>query len=259
MAATLSQFGNAWFPEEARFYENGNLVEAVVVEQGSFNLPGDKDSFTPADLGLEPGTNLTILDGVKREQKQYPIWNGESIATLGEWMEDVRTGKRKPGPTFERIRKDGEYNSPYETREQVERRRQASRGMQSRWFLERHQRLWEQYVRDFIARYQLDAEQTQRAWTIHLECERTATEVMAPRRQEQTALVSEYLAARDAKDPRADELERKLEKLREPIDKTFETQLKPRLDKLPTRTQRRAAEERAAASQPQPTSSPSGG
>lgn len=259
MVATLTELGNAWFPEEVRFYDNGDLTETIVVEQGSFNLPGDKDSFTLTDLGLEPGTNLTILDGVERKEKNYPIWNGESITTLGEWMEDIRTGKRKHGPTFERIRGQGHYSSPYETPEQVERRRQASRLMQTRWFTERHQRLWERYVRDFLARYQLDAEQTQRAWTIHLECERTATEVMAPRRQEQTALVSEYLAARDAKDPRADELERKLEKLREPIDKTFETQLKPRLDKLPTRTQRRAAEERAAASQPQPTSSPSGG
>ncbi len=43
-----------------------------------------------------------------------------------------------------------------------------------------------------------------------------------------------------------EELEKQLAKLREPIDAIFERQLKPRLEKIPTRAQREAAEQAAA-------------
>ncbi len=242
----LRQYGETWFPEQTRFYENGRLVESIVVTSAEFNQLEHSPSFSPADLGIEPGTNLTMNDGVRRSGLDLLTWNGDAAVPHREYIEDVKAGRRAPGPTVQRTFKEG-FSSPYETEGEIERRKQATRRMHIEWNAERHQKLWEQYVRTFIARYALDDEQRQRAWTILLECRRTAESVMAPRRDQMISLISEQMQARtDQNDDRADELERQIAELRKPIDEIFERQLKPRLDKLPTRAQRAAAETQPA-------------
>lgn len=248
--STLEKLGEAWFPSETRFYENGRLVESVVVNSGAFNLPSDKSELTPSDLGLEPGTNIWIHDEESNSRRIPPVWNGESAMPLREFWRDVEEGRRTLGPTFARMREKG-FSSPYDTPEQIEQRRATRLSMMVRSQAESHHGAWESYVRDFISRYALDEEQRQRAWTILLDCRQRAEAIMQPQRNEMLAAISEYLAAREADDPQQEALAAKINRMREPIDRIFETQLKPRLDKLPTRAQRKAAET-AAASQPSP-------
>ncbi len=106
---------------------------------------------------------------------------------------------------------------------------------------------WEAYVREFIQRYQLDEGQTERAQSILKDCQDAAQRVVQKNKGEIEQLDKKLLGLAESKD--ADKLKELSEisarrtKLLEPINEIFEKQLKPRLEKLPTRAQRQAAEE----------------
>lgn len=106
---------------------------------------------------------------------------------------------------------------------------------ESRW---KH---WEQYVRDFVAEYELDSDQQQKAVMLLLRCEVKGDSYLASRADALEKLEAERLDP--AKKTEADE---KLAKLLAPIDDIFEKNLKPGLEKLPTRAQRAAVEKRKA-------------
>ncbi len=242
--SSLAQFGETWFPQETRYYRNDELQEVIQVRTASFNGPEDPPRFTPTHLGVEPGANV-ILQGVEQHPQgpDLPVWNGDKIAPLREWLDDVRSGRRQPGPNIRRASARGYLESPYDTPEQLARRELAHRTAVIRSQTERHVGLWERYVRQFIERYRLDKEQADRAWAIFLECRRRADEYIQRRRDRFTELISQVLAARKAgQNEKAEELASQVQRLREPIDRIFEESLKPRLEKLPTRAQRAAAE-----------------
>ncbi|MBU0641234.1 MAG: hypothetical protein KKB50_20440 [Planctomycetes bacterium] len=105
---------------------------------------------------------------------------------------------------------------------------------------------WDAYVADFIKKYQLNEEQTPKAQAILKGCKEQGQHYMRAHQAEIDKLdeQNEKLKLSKAKDKSkqmADLTERR-KKLMEPIELIFEKQLKPRLDKLPTRAQRRAAE-----------------
>ncbi len=106
---------------------------------------------------------------------------------------------------------------------------------------------WEAYVRDFIQRYQLDEGQTQRAQGILKDCQEMANRLIQKRKPELERLdrqLQELGQSSDAdKLKQLSELNQKRTKLFEPVNEIFEKQLKPRLERLPTRAQRQAAEQ----------------
>lgn len=131
---------------------------------------------------------------------------------------------------------------------------------------------WEKYVRDFIQKYQLNDEQTQRANAILADCEAQAERQLAGKKSELERIekregelkavpaAGAKGAAPDAKSPDAKggdnkgketaELAKKRDEILAPINRIFEDQLKPKLEKLPTRAQRKAAEEAATKKAP---------
>ncbi len=110
---------------------------------------------------------------------------------------------------------------------------------------------WDKYVEDFIARYKLDSAQQQKARTILKECKDQAHRYLKGKKStiERLDKLAEQLKKSKDKDKskRLAEIEAQKRKLREPIDRIFERQLKPRLERLPTRAQRKAAEQAEAA------------
>jgi hypothetical protein len=113
---------------------------------------------------------------------------------------------------------------------------------------------WDQYVKDFIARYQLDDQQSQQANTILEDCKAQGRKVVQSRKSlldqlEQRSKELREQQARDGGKKRGEELaqlERKKQGVFEPLSQIFEGSLKPRLEKLPTRAQRKAADEKNA-------------
>lgn len=111
---------------------------------------------------------------------------------------------------------------------------------------------WEQYVRTFIQRFGLNDEQQQQAMSILQDCQNQGERHMKGRKAEIERLDARLAEIRASRDRSAasevSELNTQRQKLLEPIEQIFEKSLKPRLERIPTRAQRRAAE--AAARQP---------
>lgn len=103
---------------------------------------------------------------------------------------------------------------------------------------------WEAYVREFIQRYQLDEAQSQKAMSILKDCQEQARSHMAKRKHELEALENRAKALANKPDSAKEsaEVNQQRQKLLEPIGAIFERQLKPRLERIPTRAQRQAAE-----------------
>lgn len=117
-----------------------------------------------------------------------------------------------------------------------------------------HESAWDRYVEEFIQRYNLDDAQQQQARTILADCKKQATRYLEGRKSRFERLEQQLAALQAQKDP-ADakkrsaeiaELNRQRQEMHEPVARIFEKQLKPRLERIPTRAQRRAAEEAAA-------------
>lgn len=114
---------------------------------------------------------------------------------------------------------------------------------------------WEAYVRQFIEKYKLNDEQQQKALAILADCQKTAERYRLGKQstldqiEAQEAQLREKVKSGDNKDAKnravvnkeLGELSKKKDDLLEPISRIFDKQLKPRLERLPTRAQRRDA------------------
>lgn len=119
---------------------------------------------------------------------------------------------------------------------------------------------WDKYVQDFIVRYSLDESQRQKADAILADCKEQANRYMSGKKSDFERLDAreKELQASKEKSKSADlsELTKTRQKLREPIGQVFERQLKPRLEKIPTRAQRKEAETAAKAKKAPTTTRP---
>jgi hypothetical protein len=119
--------------------------------------------------------------------------------------------------------------------------------------MQQHETLWRRYVEEFIQRCKLNAEQAARARQLLSACEDEANEYIGRNRVELDRAVAGTVEARSAGDkPRLEAATRRLAQLRGPIDAIFEKKLKPKLDTIPTRAQRQAAESNAVGKQERP-------
>ena len=128
----------------------------------------------------------------------------------------------------------------------ADRGRHPRRGGRAAGGTENFESEWEKYVRDFIERYQLNEGQKQRAEAILKDCQEQARSHIAKRKSQLDDLDRRVAALSDA-DPKVKakkqaKLNEQKTRLLEPIGRIFESQLKPRLDKLLTASQRAAGE-----------------
>ncbi len=239
--STLEKFGSTWFPTEVRYVTNGTVTETVTVTHAELFGENAPTRFSPTDIGFEPGETVGV-DGDRTPKR----WSGDGLVTFEEWDAQVARGDRDWGPRLKRMFERG-FESEYDTPEDIELRKLHARESRANAAIRRHQDLWERYTRDFIARYKLEQEQSEKAWTIYFSCRGEADKHLQRVRPEAMRLATELEAAREKKDEsKIAECDAKLKKLAEPIEEIFEKALKPRLDKLPTRAQRRAAEQTPA-------------
>ena len=105
---------------------------------------------------------------------------------------------------------------------------------------------WEKYVREFIEKYKLNDEQSQKAAAVLEDCQTRADRHRLAHKQQVADFDKQIAELKKSKDKdkskKVSDLTDKRKKLLDPIDRIFEQQLKPRLERLPTRAQRRAAE-----------------
>ncbi len=104
---------------------------------------------------------------------------------------------------------------------------------------------WDKYVADFIKKYQLNDEQQQKAHGILADCKKQAQRYLKSREGHFARIDKQIEALKKSRDKnkakKQSALNNQRKKLMEPLDKIFDSQLKPRLERIPTRAQRKAA------------------
>lgn len=243
---TLGNVSGQWFPIRVDYMAGDRTTESVSIQQANLDPGSAVQQFTPNDIGLEPGSSVAPND---REEGAIGslVWTGDGIITSDQFFREEKEGKRKAGPILERVRRLGYFDSPYLTEEERERRGLDRKLLRQTVETDRYKTLWAEYVRGFIARHQFNGEQATKAWQIHAQCLNRADEYVDRRRADFQSVLNDLEAARQKNDREQIQVQQeRLAALQKPIDEIFSQQLKPRLEKLPTRAQRKAAEEAGA-------------
>jgi len=245
MVASLRQWDGVWFPEETRYYVNGKLKEKVVVTHAKLDQTKAARSFQPDDIGIESGYPVMAQNLPPASGPNLRRWGGDRIITHAEYVKEVKANPAKLNPKL-REQWSGTYHDPYLTPTQQQAMKADSRARLTHYYLHLHEGVWERYVREFIQRYKLNDEQSQKAWLLLLECQRKADTLVSRDRAKMTRLLNAWLQAREAGDKsEVERLSARFTRLRKPIDDLFSKRLKPGLERLPTRAQRKQAEARA--------------
>lgn len=244
----LDPYDGMWFPsrmERWSFLEGAqNPMEVIEIHAAEFNRPEHPVKLTPADIGVEVGMLVVYRE---RKENAAGYWDGEKILPGEEFQKRIESGELSVGPNTARARALeriwAQFDSGVPKYSLTSGEHDGPRYI-FQW--QSYETEWEAYTRRFIIRYKLDEEQTQKAWAICNECQERGRAYIARRkpvleeidkrlRKPASATGGEELAQRGRlESEKADNLA--------PLTKIFEEQLKPRLERLPTRAQRRAAE-----------------
>lgn len=246
---------DVWFPESVAFFSEriaDQPCETVHVLTAEFNKPHHPVRLTPEDIGVEFGTNVTRFKADYVPEDLY-TWDGRRLIDAFECLERVRSGElrysarmralfaRLPSQPGARPSDPAELPPPPVPPPPTPETRFARLLLTP----------WEQFTQRFIERYTLNGEQSQKAWLICDECQKAARKWIDAHRQELAHLIDGAAAVQEstAVTKKSDAA------LLRPIEDIFANELKPRLERLPTRAQRAAAEKRRPTNS-QPASAP---
>ena len=248
---SLKRMDGVWFPETVQFfrseYEEGRKpVQIVRVFGATFNRPEHPQRLTLADIGVDVGTYVRVLE--HGSPPRMGRWDGEQVLDMNE---AARRGM-KEGPIFKRQvarvkrRRLEELSAELAIASQDEFGPKALLKTVAEQPLQ-CESLWEVYTRKFIGKYKLNEDQTQKALSILRDCQQRGRAHLDAHSAEFTELEKRLKKLGGqvgaSREKERAELRTKREKLIKPLERIFEQQLSPRLNKLPTRAQRKAAEQ----------------
>lgn len=254
---SLEKIDGVWFPQQIDRYRMDSAgrrikpaVESIEFLATEFNRPEHPRHFSPTDIGIDTGVNVSYDDPTRKAG----IWDGGAVISIDTYAARLKSGDLKPGPNVIRVlRQRAEFppaeDEPAGTETSTSADGRAALGfsgaaarMRTRLTTE-----WERYTRDFIRRFELDQPQTERAKAVLAECEERASKLVSDRKETLTHW-GRQITKPEMQAKASDAMSRELKELRSALQREFDEQLKPRLDKLPTRAQRAAAT--AATTQP---------
>jgi len=232
IVSELEDYNGYWFPRSiTSFNRDGNSIQTLAIQRASVGDPGLPGALGLEQLGIECGFAVEFPSRSGDERQQ--AWDGRQLISVAEYQRRRRAGELKLGPTvvaaYSRSR-------PAETLETCARSVPL---------------FWEAYTREFIERYKLNAEQTQKAMSILKQANESAARVL--RTEAGRKLVPLFEKMQRAKDqvPWDVAVKSANERMSDPEKKAlaklegiFDRELKARLEKIPTRRQREAAEPR---------------
>ena len=227
-----------------------------------YDVADDMRDFMTDEQQIQLDGYLAAFDvGVEMTQKRLQRWAAGEFDPQTEWVGNPQARK------LDRQRRREMYQRMEQARSEVlqqyegggeaaaggglapgERARagaEARKARQARGATD----AWERYVEQFIARYQLDAQQQQKA-RLFLRRQREARDTYLARKAGQMERIEKLY--KQAKTPeQVQQAEAEYKKLMAPVERMFEV-LKSKLETLPTRAQRRAAAKREIEEKPAP-------
>jgi hypothetical protein len=246
---TLGQIDGVWFPTRVETFRlaegDAEPSTTVTVFSAEFNRPYHPQKLTPADIGVELGSTVFFQD---RVPPMTLAWDGTKAVPFEEFAERVQRGEAACGPTVQREteRLDAERRKPAAPQDEHQARGAPDEGAATRpapddptlsvlAFVAE----WEAYTWRFIIQHNLDDERAERAWRLCRECEERARSYVADHRAEIGTWEKEARELGNADvarrtDRQARSVARRGE-LSAPINRIFDTRLKPSLEKLAPR------------------------
>jgi len=234
----LKRFDGTWFPERvdyfsSRYADGTKPLSSIELQTVEINVPGHKRKLDAGDIGLEPGMDVVCLDSSLRT-REIGKWDGTAVVSIDEFLAKLRRGDVREGESYLKAVREAAKTAPPPTID-IEYSGSTSvadiddlLAAQMRAAPGKTAALWEDFVRQFIKKYALDDDQTQKALSILKECQTQA---------------ESYLAANRDRIESAKSIQR--DSVLKPIERIFCDRLHPRLTKLPTRAQRDAASQPA--------------
>lgn len=180
------------------------------------------------------GELVAFQTGMKMIQNRLSVWAAGGYDPETEWI--------RPGPERRQRRRE-ERQRAREAMDQARREatgqdRTSPPGAASQPAARPDRDEWTRYTEAFIARYQLNAEQRQKAY-MFLHRQQEERDRYLRRKADEIQRVTELLRQAEVPDERQAALDA-YARLNAPVERMFQ-QLKDRLNTLPTRAQRRAA------------------
>lgn len=231
--------------EEFRTPQRSRRPRTTTPQRPTPPEPPEPSDEGPAVSPVKPGRST---GGATRKPQ---ILGGDERTPAPE----ARTGAPGREPTRPRVTPPGRQHPPAGGQARTVRRGEIRGKTAKSGSPKGFEGQWDQYVRNFIAKYQLNDEQVQKAQAVLEDCKAQANRYLRSRKTQIEQLDNQIEEVKKSKDKNKAKslagLNDKRKKLMEPIDRIFEHQLKPRLERLPTRAQRQAAKQ-AAKKKPAP-------
>lgn len=240
----LTEFDGVWFPSRVEHYKIGDGFDetspmcVLDFTHASFNQPDHPSEVTPAHIGVEVGTWVCYL--TPDDPRPAGRWDGQRVVSVEDFYLRESAGELEVGPGLgQELRRLAEAG-------QSERGPHAPADRPVAPVGRDFETLWEAHTRSVILRYQLDPQQSQKAWTVCRQCQARGRAYVTHRRHEFEAVRAELSHATLLPGVWGVSA-RSNARIRErlllaPLWRIFETELCPRLERLPTRAQRAAAE-----------------
>ncbi|MBI5864210.1 MAG: hypothetical protein HZB38_06860 [Planctomycetes bacterium] len=248
----LRQFDGIWFPESivcrsSKFHDGAEPERVIRVLAAEFDAPDHPIELTPADIGMECGMNVLVSEAGKPTQTGR--WDGQDVVSDQQYFDRLATGEIRESPRLrEAVLRLAQGDSSENPAAPAGAAPTAGVGSGDIMAVAKDvltkavgMTLWEDDVSEFIRKYQLDAEQADKATAFLHDAQERAAEYLRRNKAEFAALEQLQAQAGDTQSGRA-KYNDKLLTLVRPITEIKERKLMPRLNKLPTRAQRAAAE-----------------
>lgn len=237
-----------WFPALIETFAvdasgSQRRVESIAVHAVEFNRESHPSVLTPTDIGVEAGVNVHLqkADG----SMDLRVWDGASIASLDDFFTRVKRGEAHQGPAVLReiARSEALLAARAATQPALV---ESIRARSESFTIETDPVLsaWEKYTAAFIWRYELDTDQIQKALDILKSCQERGRSWVDRHREKIDAFNRELESATTGtrQPPDVERVRAERDRILEPINEIFERELKPRLERLPTKEQRADAE-----------------
>lgn len=243
----LAEQDGLWFPRRVECWQPDGSAPLSTVEilRAEFNRADHPNELGPADIGVEPGMSIDFLDGSRRGPMK---WDGERPVDVDGYFDRVKRGELQDGVNYAReVARLAARDLRSARLAEAALAELAAYGSASRKTgVAPPMTVWEKYTRRVIAVYELDDDQSQRAFVLCREAQKHAGAVLSRRSNELAELERKLTALRQATGDdarvRRESLQTSIAALLAPLDAIFADQLKPRLLRLPTRAQIDAAD-----------------
>lgn len=238
---TYASYGAETFVREAESYSGGQLVSRVSVDQARINDAALPVTFSPESLGIGNGFNVRIKPGHPRyRENPLMIYCEGELLDPESFLERQRTIGVAPCELFAKKFPHlvDEYHAVL-ARQAAGSAAPAPGGSKAPIAAVAVLSEWERYTLEFSQRFQLNAEQRQKALQILYDCQERAQRHLSRVANELEAVADRAVSSAPVNRQHTNsDVEAQTLAVLQPVRDIFENELKPRLERLPTRAQR---------------------